>query len=118
MEPTEITVRFADAAGVAELQVITAHHLDVGSKIRNALTSVQVMPLSEYEVRTRGRVIAHAKLTEGDGSPLRQHRGSEVLRALRRHLGAPGATPVSYLPSARAANSQERSPHQPTARSA
>jgi len=118
MNQTEIKVRFADVAGVAELQVITAPHSDVGSRIRDALTSVQVVALSEYQVVTRGRVIAHAKLTEGDGSPLRQRRGGEVLRALRRHLVAPAANPVSYLPVAQAANSQEQFPPQPTARSA
>jgi hypothetical protein len=118
MEQTEIKVRFADAAGVAELQVITAPHSDVGCRIRDALRSVHVVPLSEFEVETRGRLIAHATLTEGDGSPLRQHRGSEVLRALRRHLLAAGGSPVSYLPPARAANSQEHAPHEPTARSA
>jgi hypothetical protein len=118
MEQTRIKVRFADTAGVAELQVITAPHSDVGSRIRDALTSVEVVPLSEYEVETGGRVIAHAKLTEGDGSPLQKSRGKEVLRALRCHLAVPNTSPLSFLPTTRPANSQERSPHHPTARSA
>jgi hypothetical protein len=57
------------------------------SKLFPALESVDVVSMSNYLVRTRDRLILHAKLSEKNGSPLSDHRAFEAMKVVQSQMG-------------------------------
>jgi hypothetical protein len=88
MAETKTQIRFPQEGGAAELQVSTPLRAEAGARVWKALASIRVKPIGAYEVRSRRRLIAHAKLTEPDGAPIGQQRAGEVLSAVAHSLSS------------------------------
>ena len=94
MTRTEIRLRTPTFGGTTELEVVAARDVDPSEATQRGLETIGVAARSAYVVRTAQRVIAHAKLTEHDGSALSPRRVQEVWLVLKSRLLSPEDAPA------------------------
>jgi hypothetical protein len=97
MKHSEIRIRFQEPS-VTVLEVVTGAHDGAEARIFQTVERLALQPHSPYLVHAGDRLIACAKVTDCDGSPLTPLRGAELIHSLRGVLSVRKGLPDSAWP--------------------
>jgi hypothetical protein len=86
----EVQVSLHEQGLVADLEVVAPLNLDVTAQLGKALAGVQVRVWSHYVVQTSQRVIARARVANGDGSRISHTQAGQLMDVVRTALRSAG----------------------------
>src|SRR3972149_5826117 len=87
MKNSEVRIRFQEPS-VTVLEVVTGAHDGAEARIFQTVERLALRPHNPYVVRAGERLIAYAKVTDRDGSPLSAIKGAALIKSLRDVLSA------------------------------